>query len=294
MAPAPGNPPDPAMPTTVVDAPVASAVPFDLVGTPEANRLVLLHGFTQNRHCWGPVPELLARGSTQRREVALADAPGHGEAASLAWSLADAAAPYADALAGGRAAQWLGYSMGGRLALHIALARPETVRALVLVGASPGITDATARAERRAADEALANRLERIGTAAFVDEWLAQPLFAGLDATSSRREARLVNDPAGLASSLRLAGTGAQDPLWEALASITAPVLLVVGEHDAKFTGLAEAMQLRFGGSCDLAVLPGTGHACHLEAPEAFCEVVDPWLATATTQDGDGPQAGTP
>lgn len=286
MVSAPDDTPVPANPTP--------AIPFDLVGAPAANRLVLLHGFTQNRHCWGPVPGLLAGRPARHREVVVADAPGHGAAAHLAWSLADAAGPYADGLAEGRAAQWLGYSMGGRLALHIALARPEAVGALVLVGASPGITDAAARAERRAADEALAAHLEAIGTAAFVEEWLTQPLFAGLDATSSHRGARLANDPAGLASSLRLAGTGAQDPLWDALGSITAPVLLVVGEDDPKFTGLAEAMQPRFGGACDLVVLPGTGHACHLEAPEAFCDVVDPWLDTAAIKEGDEPQAGTP
>ena len=286
MAPAPSDPRSPTVPPP--------AVPFDLVGGPAPSRLVLLHGFTQNRPCWGPVPELLALGAAHQREVVLADAPGHGAAAELAWSLAEAAAPYADALADARPAQWLGYSMGGRLALHIALARPDAVGALVLVGASPGIADPAARAQRRAADEALADHIGDIGTEAFVDEWLAQPLFAGLDAASSHREARLANDPAGLASSLRLAGTGAQDPLWDALGSITAPVLLVVGERDAKFTEVAEAMQPRLGGPCDLVVLPATGHACHLEAPEAFCATVDPWLAAAARRKWDGSQAGTP
>lgn len=267
MAPAPGDP----------------LVPHHLIGAPAPTRLVLLHGFTQNRRCWGPLPDLLAHG----RQVVVADAPGHGDAADLGWSLADAAVPYAEALAPDGPAQWLGYSMGGRLALHVAVARPDAVGALVLVGASPGLADPAERAERRRADDALADHLEAVGTAAFVDEWLAQPLFAGLDPATDQRAARCANDPAGLASSLRLAGTGAQASLWEALATISAPVLLVVGERDAKFRGVADAMAPRFGGACEVVVLPGTGHACHLEDPEAFSEVVGAWLQGVA-------QAGTP
>lgn len=255
-------------------SPGAPMIPHDRFGTPGSPRAVLLHGFTQNRRCWGPVPELLAH----HREVVVADAPGHGDAASLRLTLADAATPYAEGLAGVGEAQWLGYSMGGRLALHVALTHPERVGALVLVGASPGIADPAARAARRAADEALAAHLEAVGTTAFVDEWLAQPLFAGLDDRSSCRSERLRNDADGLASSLRLAGTGAQDPLWDALGIITTPVLLVVGERDAKFRGIADDMAPRFAGRCDTVVLAGTGHACHLEAPEAFCATVTEWL----------------
>lgn len=266
MTPSPGRPP----------------IPHDRLGEPGHSRVVLLHGFTQNRRCWGPVPGLLA----QTREVVVADAPGHGDAAALRLPLADAAAPYAEALAGPDTARWLGYSMGGRLALHIALTRPGRTAALVLVGTSPGIDDPSARADRRQADEALATHLEEVGTTAFVDEWLDQPLFSGLDARSSCRSERLTNDAGGLASSLRLAGTGAQESLWGALGTITAPVLLVVGEHDTKFRGIAADMAPRLGGRCDTVVLAATGHACHLEAPEAFCAVVEEWL--------DDVQPGTP
>lgn len=274
MAPAPGDP----------------AVPFDRTGPTDASRLVLLHGFTQNRHCWGPLPRLLG----DDREVLIADAPGHGDAAGLAWSLAEAAGPYADALAGDRPATWLGYSMGGRLALHVAITRPAAVEALVLVGASPGIADAADRAERRAADDALADHLEHVGTETFVDEWLDQPLFDGLDESSSCRAERLSNDPAGLASSLRLAGTGAQDPLWDSLGTITVPVLLVVGERDAKFRSIADAMGPQFGGTWDLAVIAGAGHACHLEAPERFSEAVCRWIDGVVTVGDRSGQAGTP
>lgn len=261
----------------------ADDVPHDTLGTPGAPPLVLLHGFTQNRHCWGELPHQLSSG----REVLVADAPGHGDAATLALSLADAAGRYADALAPRQPATWLGYSMGGRLALHVALAAPEAVSGLVLVGTSAGIADPTERARRRADDEALADRVETLGTAAFVDEWLSQPLFAGLTPETDQRAARLRNDPRGLASSLRLAGTGAQAPLWDDLHHIDVPVLLVVGERDTKFASIAEQLRDRLGGPCDVEVLAGCGHACHLEDPAAFTAVVGSWLDGAA-------QAGTP
>src|SRR5690606_23536537 len=110
-------------------------------------------------------------------------------------------------------ATYVGYSMGGRLALHLALARPDLVRRLVLIGATGGIDDEDDRAARRAADERLAAHLEQVGVATFVDEWLAQPLFAGLSPTAAARDERLANTAEGLASSLRLAGTGTQEPL---------------------------------------------------------------------------------
>lgn len=283
-------------------APVAQAIPHDLGGPlgvegphPEATtpagvaqRLVLVHGFTQNRRCWDPVDALLAR----RHQVVRVDAPGHGDAAALALDLPTAGATYADALG---PAAWIGYSMGGRLALHAAVMRPDLVRGLVLVGASPGISDATERTQRRQADEALADEIERIGTAAFIDRWLANPLFAGLGPDNDHRTERLANDPGGLATSLRLAGTGAQEPLWDQLAAITCPVLLVTGADDAKFAAIADAMAPRFGGPCTTVTIAGAGHSVHLEQPGAFVAAVEAWLDGALPPGPTGGQAaGTP
>jgi len=217
------------------------------------------------------VDGLLAR----HHQVVRVDAPGHGDAAELGLDLPTAGATYANALG---PAVWIGYSMGGRLALHAAVTRPDLVRGLVLVGASPGISDATERTQRRQADEALADEIERIGTAAFIDRWLANPLFAGLGPDNNHRAQRLTNDPGGLATSLRLAGTGAQEPLWDQLAAITCPVLVVTGADDAKFATIADAMAPRFGGPCTTVAIDGAGHSVHLEQPEAFVEAVEGWL----------------
>lgn len=236
-------------------------------------RLVLAHGFTQNVDCWGRFAERLA----EHHELVLVDAPGHGNSyhddADL-WAAGDLLAE-----AGGRGI-YVGYSMGGRAALHTALAHPDLVEGLVLIGATPGLVDADDRAERRRADGALADRLLADGLPAFLDRWLDLPLFAGLDDAAAARPARERNRPEGLAASLRHCGTGSQDPLWDRLGELTAPVLAVVGAQDHKFGAIAERMVAGVGSArdgagpgADVLVLPGT-HAVHLERPDRCADAI--------------------
>ncbi|MEX2660093.1 MAG: alpha/beta fold hydrolase [Acidimicrobiales bacterium] len=235
-------------------------------------RLALVHGFTQNRRCWGPVAADLATD----HEVVRVDAPGHGRSAAVTADLVASADLLADAAG---PATWLGYSMGGRYCLHLALARPDAVDALVVLGATGGIDDAAERAARVEADERLARELELEGLAPFLDRWLALPLFGGLTPEAQHRGARLENDAAALAASLRVAGTGAQEPLWDQLHAIDVPVLVLAGELDARFRATGERLVESIGANARIAVVPGAGHAAHLERPQAFLEVVRPWLA---------------
>jgi pimeloyl-ACP methyl ester carboxylesterase len=147
------------------------------------------------------------------------------------------------------------------------------------VGATGGIDDPAERGARRQADERLADEVGRDGVAAFVDRWLAQPLFAGLDEAVQFREERLANTAEGLASSLRLAGTGTQEPLWELLGAIDVPVLVVAGEHDAKFSALGRHLVDAIGPNAELAVIAGAGHTAHLEQPDPFLARLRAWLA---------------
>ena len=156
---------------------------------------MLAHGFTQTLASWAPLAGRLRR----RWQLVRVDLPGHGGSGALRADLPAAAALLGEA--GGPAA-YAGYSMGGRVCLRLALDRPDLVRALVLIGASPGIEDAADRAARRAADEALARDLERDGVAAFLDRWLAGPLFATLPAGRAGRAERLGNSAAGLAAAI--------------------------------------------------------------------------------------------
>lgn len=232
--------------------------------------LVLVHGFTQNGRCWGPFADAF-----EGHEVVRVDAPGHGRSGHGDASLIDAGRLVGEV---GGSATYLGYSMGGRMCLHLALDRPELVERLVLIGATAGIEGADERADRLAGDERLAQRLETEPLADFLDDWLALPLFAGIREASNHRDERLTNDPAGLAASLRNAGTGTQDPSWDRLDALDMPILLLAGELDTKFAALAERMATQIGQNATVDLVEGAGHAVHLERPEAAAAAVTRWM----------------
>ena len=234
------------------------------------DRFILAHGFTQTARSWDTIAGLLGAAIPEAGIVAV-DLPGHGDApppddADL-WA---SAARLTDA---GGSGTYVGYSMGGRVALHAALAHPQQVERLILIGATAGIEDDHERAARRAADERLADHIEAVGVGVFVDEWLTNPLFAGLTDATAVRHDRLRNTASGMAASLRAAGTGTQDPLWGRLGEITAPVLVLVGEHDVKFAALGRRL-LEGLPTASLAVVPDAGHSVHLEQPLATAEAI--------------------
>jgi 2-succinyl-6-hydroxy-2,4-cyclohexadiene-1-carboxylate synthase len=243
---------------------------------------VLLHGFTGSSLAWGD--GVLDGLSGVGLFPVLVDLPGHGRAAGRVEESAftlDATLAVVDE-AGRWPADLLGYSMGGRIALHYAAAYPQRVRRLVLESASPGLASEADRAARRSADEARAARLLTDGIDAFVDEWESQPLFGsrgGLapELLARQRELRLRNDARSLAAALRGLGTGALPSLWDRLGTITTPTLLVVGELDLKFVEIAEAMARRLQ-QARVVVVAGAGHTVHLERPEAWVEAVSSFL----------------
>lgn len=234
-------------------------------------RLVLVHGFTQTARCWGPLVTDLAAD----HEVVRVDAPGHGRSGDVRADLTATA----DLLAAHGPATFVGYSMGGRMCLETALRHPGAVDSLVLVSATAGIDDIDERATRRASDEALAARLEAEGVDAFIGHWLSLPLFTGVPPAGRFDAERRTNTAAGLASSLRLAGTGTQTPSWDLLSGLSMPVLVIAGAEDPKFSALAERLADGIGDNATLVVVPGVGHAIPLEAPDTFLATVRPWLA---------------
>jgi 2-succinyl-6-hydroxy-2,4-cyclohexadiene-1-carboxylate synthase len=247
---------------------------------PPLPEILVLHGFTGAAESMAGIAEPLSCWA----QVARLELVGHGESEAP-----QALEPYAmDACArqiaeAARALRFtrphlLGYSMGGRAALAAALASPESFAGLVLVGATAGIADPVARAERIEVDRTLADSIEQGGLERFVDAWMAQPLFAsqarlGREVLERARKQRLANRPGALANSLRGMGAGAQAPLHDQLARYAGPVLLVVGEEDAKFRAIAEALALSLPDP-QIAVIEGAGHAAHLEAPERVAAVV--------------------
>lgn len=234
--------------------------------------IVLVHGFTQTGSCWGDE----ARDLAQDHEVLRVDAPGHGRSGDVRADLVEGARLLGDA--GGRAV-YVGYSMGARLCLHLALIEPQLVEGLVMIGGTPGIEDDAERSARRDQDRLTAERLRTEGLDTFLAAWLGQPLFAQLPANRRFTEERRANTVEGLASSLELAGTGSQAPLWDRLTSLAMPVLVVAGALDTKFSAIAERMAAAIGSRATLAILPEAGHAAHLEKPAELLAVLRPWLA---------------
>jgi 2-succinyl-6-hydroxy-2,4-cyclohexadiene-1-carboxylate synthase len=234
--------------------------------------IALLHGFTQTATCWGPFADKLSA----THSVVAIDLPGHGGSGEVRADLEQATAFVASSI---ERSIVIGYSLGGRIALHLALGHPQLVERLVVIGATGGLDSEKERAERRVADESLADHLEDIGVDAFLDEWLSQPMFASLTAEQSFRELRATNSAAGLASSLRLCGTGTQESLWSRLGELTMPVLVIAGANDEKFTHLGHRLVESIGTNASIQLIDNAGHSAQLEDPTATASAITKWLS---------------
>ena len=274
--------------------------------------VVLLHGFTGSAEAMNGLREGLreklsgvlsdgsgegsGEGLSETHRVFAIDLPGHGNAATPHaiehFSMEATVSCVWDALdgLGLERASLVGYSMGGRVALSAAVACPNRVAKVVCIGASPGIADPIERDKRKLADEALADGILADGMEQFVDQWLAQPLFATLAQRLSpadfqaTREQRLANSPRGLTLSLRGIGTGAMEPLHEPLADADFPCLWVAGAEDAKFAAIAEEMSKAMPKG-SRALIPDAGHSAHLENPAATLSAIASFLAAHCLAD---------
>ena len=235
--------------------------------------VVLLHGFAGTGRAWDPVVERLDR---ERYTPLAPDLRGHGSARDARPIAFDAVV--ADVLAAAPPRFALcGYSMGGRIALHVALAAPERIERLILVATTAGIDDEGERAARREADERLAAFAEAATIEQFADRWAAQPLFAATPPEAARiwREDLLRNDPRALAAVLRGLGAGAMKPVWDRLPELTMPATVLAGERDGKYVAIAGERLVTGLPHAELAIVPGAGHGLPREAPEAIAAAIE-------------------
>jgi 2-succinyl-6-hydroxy-2,4-cyclohexadiene-1-carboxylate synthase len=241
-----------------------------IAGMENAPALVLLHGFTNSGASWQPV----ISGLGERYRALAPDIRGHASAGSaepvtLSAVIDDVAAVTPEPFT------LVGYSQGGRIALHVALALPHRVARLVLIGASPGLADDAEREQRRLADERLAEQIESLTIDEFARQWAQTPILADVppDIAAVSHADRLHSHPQGLAAALRNLGTGALPSLWKRLPDLRMPVSLLVGERDTKFAALANEMA-RCIPRATVTVIPGAGHAVHLERPDAVVDAL--------------------
>lgn len=240
--------------------------------------VLFLHGFTGSSNTWHNIESILSCCAV------MPDLSGHGQTTSLSENIESEAAAMKNLMneAGFDSFHLIGYSMGGRLALALALLYPDSVRSLVLESASPGLKTEKARKARRASDELLAQKIEQEGVEAFVDFWENIPMFQTqkmLPESIRRgiREERLNQTTKGLAASLRFMGTGAQPSYWNKLNELVMPVLLLTGTLDRKFTEIACEMKKAIP-FCEWIQFDGAGHAIHVEQREKFGTMIKTFM----------------
>ncbi|HET9094073.1 MAG TPA: 2-succinyl-6-hydroxy-2,4-cyclohexadiene-1-carboxylate synthase [Solirubrobacteraceae bacterium] len=243
--------------------------------------LILLHGFTNSGASWAPV----ISGLGERYRAIAPDIRGHASAGRIRPITLEAVVADVAALTEGPFAL-AGYSQGGRIALHVALAHPERVTRLVLLSASPGLAEADERERRRLSDARLAAEMEGQTIEEFASRWAETTVLADLprELAAGAHADRLRSTPQDLAAALRGLGTGSLPSAWERLPELRMPVSLIVGERDAKFTALAHEMARRIP-QARVTVVPGAGHAVHLERPDV---VVEELLAADPPQSSSG------
>ncbi|MDR0137898.1 2-succinyl-6-hydroxy-2,4-cyclohexadiene-1-carboxylate synthase [Metabacillus idriensis] len=249
----------------------------------EGTPLVLLHGFTGSAENWHPF-----LGMFSQYKVILIDLIGHGqtnspsefERYSMEESVKDLHAIFAELHL--NTFILAGYSMGGRLALTYAVQHPEQIDKLILESASPGLKSEDERMNRRENDRNLSQFIREQGMNHFINFWENIPLFASQKALpeavqNNQRIQRLKNDETGLANSLLGMGTGSQKSLWDSLDTLKIPVLLLSGERDEKFCGIAKEMKNLLPLSTFIKII-GAGHAVHVEQPQIFGRIVNEFI----------------
>lgn len=232
--------------------------------------IVFLHGFLGSRHDFQSVTDLLPKSI----ESLCLDLPGHGRSIHLphpTYTFPGAADFVLAQIVHLTKPALYGYSMGGRLALYLALNYPDRFSHLFLESASPGLITEPDRAARRSQDAKLATDLQA-DFPAFLDRWYRTDLFQTLrhhPTFPNILQRRQTNNPIELARSLQSMGTGSQPSLWETLKTAQLPIDLIVGTQDPKFLALNQKI-VSYCPTATLNIISGVGHNAHAEDPKTI------------------------
>jgi 2-succinyl-6-hydroxy-2,4-cyclohexadiene-1-carboxylate synthase len=264
-------------PWTTDQMPLHTPLHYELTGNPSNPVVVLLHGFMGSSKDWHEIIDLLVDSC-----LCLAiDLPGHGKSTCLknpgAYTFSETAAQVVSVMEMTKAvpATVMGYSMGGRIALYVALQYRHACSKLVIESATAGIVDEGERAKRKALDRDRAQEISRGKFEDFVRTWYCQPVFQTLAENPERLETvigqRLLNDPLELSQALDGMGVGMQPSLWGRLHELPIPTLLIAGEKDSKYVGIVQSMAALIPKGRVVSI-PETGHNAHLENPDLVAE----------------------
>jgi pimeloyl-ACP methyl ester carboxylesterase len=262
----------------------SDGVPLYVEAHGEGPPVVLSPGYCQTHENFRPQVEPLARAGWR---VVLWDYRGHGLSGApldpARYSMAQVVDDLGRVLehaAPGRRAVVGGLSFGGLASLHFSLARPERVRALLLVASGPGFKNPEAQGRWEAQVERIAGRLEARGFEGYVDG-RAAPTAIGLrpelPAAQAAGRAILAQD----ARAVALFGRRVAGPVpgvIDELPKLAVPTLVLVGERDADYLRAAEVMAARIPGAKHVLV-PGAGHVVNIEEAEAFNRALLEFLA---------------
>ena len=256
---------------------------YELRGTSSDPPVVFLHGFMGSSRDWDEVVEELS-GTCYCMAI---DLPGHGRSLDFTdrntYTLTGAARGIVQVMkqADLLSATIIGYSMGGRLALYLAIQYGYLCTSLVIESATPGIRGNDERVRRKELDEKLAEELRQGQFEDFLRRWYGQPIFRSLAEVPEKLEEvlkqRIFNEPEELAKALCGMSVGAQAPLWQHLADLAMPVLLLAGEYDRKYVDIVGAMGELLPHAA-VEIVPGTGHNVHVENPSGVAARIKRFL----------------
>ncbi|XP_006437819.2 protein PHYLLO, chloroplastic [Citrus clementina] len=278
------------------------------------NILLFLHGFLGTGEEWIPIMKAVS-GSARCISI---DLPGHGgskmqnhvakatqEITLSIDVIADVLYKLIEQITPGKVTL-VGYSMGARIALYMALRFSDKIKGTVIISGSPGLRDNIARKIRRAEDDSRACALVTHGLQVFLDTWYTGELWESLRSHPHFNRivaSRLLHeDVQSLSKALSDLSVGRQPPLWEDLKLCSTPLLIVVGEKDKKFKSIAEKMCYELShdekGSDDLrnqiyemVEIPNCGHAVHLENPLPVIRAVRQFLTRVNQNSTSNPES---
>jgi len=247
-----------------------------VIGQPDNPPLILLHGFLGCAQDWLYVMQQLS----DRYCCIAVDLPGHGESHFADYSFAAFSDVMSDFIAKYKQPILLGYSMGGRLALYLAIKAKPELKGLILGSTNPGIQNRLDRKKRYDSDLMLAKSLEQEDFNSFLVRWYNQPLFASLLHAidlETLLQKRVNNNPYQLAQALRGMSAGRQPDLWPGIKNLSFPVLVLAGSLDEKYAQIALRLK-KTGGNITVRLINAAGHNIHLEQPNSFIHEISRFM----------------